>query len=210
TGYIEHYRRPWRTTFDPMPPSGSEISMGISLRVAPKTTLEGRIISSQKERVGSGEGFPELPDKDMMLENRNRARCGLEVSLGPLGAVRSRMDWVQVRIPGEGKSETGWMLLQEMRIAWPGLPRVYARISLYQTDSYLSRLYAQERDVEGAYANPPCYGSGMRWYVVIRQSVGAGITFSAKYAAATGMAGAFSSQTSSTVSMQVDYQTSPE
>jgi hypothetical protein len=210
TGYIEHYRRPWRTPFDPMPPSGSEISMGVSLRVAAKTTLEARIVSSQKERVGSGEGFPDLPDKDMMLETRNRARCGLEVSLGPLGAVRSRVDWVQVRIPGEGKSETGWMLLQELRIAWPGLPRVYARVSLNQTDSYLSRLYAQERDVEGAYANPPCYGTGMRWYVVIRQSVAAGIVLSAKYAASTGMNGAFSSLVSNTVSMQVDYEMSPE
>ncbi|MCC6396308.1 MAG: hypothetical protein IT282_04775 [Bacteroidetes bacterium] len=210
TGYIEHYRRPWRTAFDPMPPSGSEIAIGVTSRVVPRVTVEARIASSRKEGAYTKGTTSSIPDREMMFDLRNRIRCGLEVGLGPLGGLRSRVDWVQVQVPGDGKTETGWMFLQELRIAWPGLPRVNARLSLYQTDSYASRLYAQERDVEGAYANPPCYGSGMRWYVVVRQSVVAGFALSAKIAASTNMNGAFTLPSSSTVSVQVDFQTNPD
>ena len=55
------------------------------------------------------------------------------------------------------------------------------RYILFDTDSYDSRVYQYESDVEGNFSNPPLYGKGTRWYIFIGYDVFQKIRVSAKY-----------------------------
>lgn len=71
----------------------------------------------------------------------------------------------------------------DARIACAGRTTIDARWELFSTDSYASRVYLMERDVEGGYSSPPLYGAGFRWYVMVRTAVVDGLTLSARCAA---------------------------
>ena len=55
------------------------------------------------------------------------------------------------------------------------------RATVFDTDSYDSRLYHYEKNVEGGYANPPLFGQGTRWYIVLGYDISSAITFSFKF-----------------------------
>ncbi len=206
TGFLQHHHRPWRTYFDPVPPSGMDFAVGVSVRVGAGVTLEARVASGRNEQADSYVTSGGMPGVRMVSVTRNRLRCGVDVSLGSAAGIRSRVDWCTLLAPGVHGGEKGWMLLQEARIVWPGVIRVYARAALYQTDSYASRLYAQERDVEGVYSNPPYYGTGFRWYLMFRQALSGGVSLSAKYSVSTGSGGVFMLPADRALTVQLDFR----
>ncbi len=58
---------------------------------------------------------------------------------------------------------------------------VKSRIVFFDTDSYDSRLYQYESDLPGNFSNPPLYGNGIRWYVILRYDFADAFRISMKY-----------------------------
>ncbi len=42
---------------------------------------------------------------------------------------------------------------------------------LFDTDSYATRVYQLERDVSGVFTVPTLYGTGSRWYLIVRATL---------------------------------------
>jgi hypothetical protein len=206
SGHLRHYRRPWRTFYDPVPPSGKELAFGLTLRIAPGVSMDARLTSGWKEHVKSADLRNGMPDVDMAATSREHLRCCLDIGLGTVAGFRSRVDLCQVRMPDAG-GEKGWMFVQEATLRSKESTRISVRAALFRTDSYASRLYAQERDVEGTYTNPPCYGTGMRWYVLVCQPILGAMVISGKYSSSSSLAGAFLQPSDHAISLQIDFRT---
>ena len=58
---------------------------------------------------------------------------------------------------------------------------VDARFIFFKTDSYDSRIYEFENDIQGVMSNVPLYDEGRRWYIVLKFRPVSFVNLSAKY-----------------------------
>ena len=73
---------------------------------------------------------------------------------------------MSVRSPGISRKEDGIMVFQELRWQCHSSLRLSARISVFETDTYDTRVYTYEQDVPGGFSNVPLWGSGLKMYML--------------------------------------------
>lgn len=95
---------------------------------------------------------------------------------------KSRVEIVQVALPGGRGREKGVLLFQDVRMYPISLLLLNARVIMFDTDSFQSRVYEFETDLPGTFSNPALFGKGIRWYVVARYEVAQWFDISIKYA----------------------------
>jgi hypothetical protein len=79
-----------------------------------------------------------------------------------------RVEHAVVQYDPSSYSEKGIMNYFEVRYQHKQFPlSVRCRMSYFETDSYDSRVYQYESDVRGSFSNPPLYGKGNRWYILL-------------------------------------------
>ena len=83
--------------------------------------------------------------------------------------LKERVEYVNYRINNIKANESGFLSF-------------YARIILFQTDSFNSAVYEFENDLTGVLTNLAMYEQGMRWYFIIHYSPLRLFTISLKYA----------------------------
>jgi len=79
-------------------------------------------------------------------------------------------------------SEKGVLMSETMK--WNVMNRLtmQTRLAVFETDSYDSAIYEFEEESPGAYSNPALYGSGVRWYFILRYQIFSKMYIAAKYA----------------------------
>ena len=77
--------------------------------------------------------------------------------------------------------EAGFLIFQDFRYDPSDILRFYGRVVLFQSDSYDSRVYEFENDVNGVMFNPALYGEGIRWYLIVELSPTEFFHISGKY-----------------------------
>ncbi|MGA9116213.1 MAG: hypothetical protein WB626_05505 [Bacteroidota bacterium] len=142
--------------------------------------VQALVRAGERSAAGMTAGSGGLLGRRTDLERARRIRCTLGLRSGPV-FLRSRVEGVRVEGPAPGVPEEGVLLLQELRWGTAGRVDVEIRLVLFQTGSYLTRLYAAERDLPGSYANPPLYGKGVRWHLLGRIRPGRFWDLSLKY-----------------------------
>lgn len=184
TGAIVRHGRPWRTTLDHMPPEGNEISFRVSQRISRTLTLSASMRSSASESWERWQGADLLPRSGSLPSVRRSYLAAIDHTVSAGVRVQLRIAHVRA-LSGDpdGGSGAGWLMGTDVRIVCAGRTTIDARWELFSTDSYASRVYLMERDVEGGYSSPPLYGAGFRWYVMVRTAVIEGLTLSARCAA---------------------------
>ena len=95
---------------------------------------------------------------------------------------RTRLEASTARLGTPARSEHGLLISEELQFGIWSAVDVSTRFALFDTDSYETRMYQMERDVQGSFSNPPLYGKGVRWYVLARFRVLVNVRLSAKYA----------------------------
>lgn len=182
-GAVVRHGRPWRTTLDHVPPEGDEMSLRISQRVSRTVTLSASMRSSTSESWERWQGPDLLPRSGSLPTVRRSFVASIDHTLSPAIRLQLRVAHVRARAGGpEGGSGSGWLMASDVRIVWARGSAIDARWELFSTDSYASRVYLLERDVEGGYSSPPLYGSGLRWYVMVRTALVDGLTLSVRCA----------------------------
>ncbi len=183
-GSVIRHGRPWRTALDRLPPEGDELSLRISQRVSRFLTLAVSLRTSTSESWERQAASGLLPRGGSFLSARRSYLITLDHAVSRSVRVQTRVAHVRAsgNEPGRG-SEAGWMMGSDVHVVlMPGIT-IDVRWELFATDSYASRVYLVERDVDGAYSSPPLSGSGLRWYALIRTSVVDGLALSARFAA---------------------------
>ena len=73
------------------------------------------------------------------------------------------------------------IILSDIRFTPNSLLNIFARITIFKTDSFNSAIYEYENDLIGVLTNRALYGEGIRWYLIIRYRLLKLFTISAKY-----------------------------
>ncbi len=167
-GYYDEFTLPTQNEFSTR---GNEYFFNASVHANKKMNLTFQYKEKVKTESGSLE---ERSQQSVRLDGLYRFQKRL--------TFRQRLELNEVRYSISKIRETGKLAFSEIRYEHASLPvEVAARVVVFETDSYDSRLYEFENDVRGIFSNPPLYGSGMRWYCLSTYDIGTALRISLKY-----------------------------
>jgi Helix-hairpin-helix motif len=150
-----------------------------------------------------------------IFEDRNQQnlRASCSCALNKWMEFTQRIELTGVAYSISHNCSEGLLMFTEFNLA-PARSSFYgtARMIVFDTQSYDSRVYEYESDVPGGYSFPPLYGRGSRWYIVSGWKVSRSVALSCKYSETFQVSGATSGTGNSAaigpldnrVTMQVD------
>jgi DNA uptake protein ComE-like DNA-binding protein len=180
--YYDQFEHPRPTYFIPTPSHGSDFlalgeykfseQFGIAFRFKRKDSPSS---------VDEGDWYGRLVRRTIPRIQQNYRFTGEFISSSSL-RLSSKFEWVNVHYDGLQNSEKG--VLMSETVKWNVVNRLtlQARIAVFETDSFNSALYEFEEEVPGAYSNPALYGSGVRWYCILRYQIFSKMDIAARYA----------------------------
>jgi hypothetical protein len=114
-------------------------------------------------------------------QRTQHARLEIEYHLYGGTQLRARFEKVFIDntyapVSGQGFAMYGDVVLKLRDRVWSNF-----RLTFFSTDSYDARSIFFERDLEGSVSLPALYGSGIRWYLLMRYTLSDRLEFSVKY-----------------------------
>lgn len=100
-------------------------------------------------------------------EKRASIRANFEYYVSPTVRLRSRVEYVQNQEAG-GEKEDGFLIYQDLRVQPTPKLRIDGRISLFDTDSFTTRVYQFESDLLYVLSNTVLYDQGQRAYIALK------------------------------------------
>lgn len=97
---------------------------------------------------------------------RSTYRANLEYEVNDRVRLRTRGEVVQSKSAGE-QPETGYLLYQDIRLNIHEQVQLDMRLTMFDTESYGSRLYQFENDLLYVFAIQPLYNTGQRIYLLL-------------------------------------------
>ena len=174
--FIDQYKFPGSTYYNPLPSEGREFYLNYEVRPVRNTDLNIRYKNERKEVTGS---YSE--QKKLYNQLMQSIKTEFEYNISPKIRLKTRFDYINFLISGAGLKENGLMIYQDIKINLNRNLSAYTRVIFFQTDSYNSRIYQYENDLPGALSSYVLFGSGLRWYALIKYELFNLIILSAKY-----------------------------
>jgi hypothetical protein len=182
SAYYDQFEHPQPTYFIPTPSHGSDF-----LALAEyKLTEQFEIVFRYKRKDSPSSMYEDdvygrLVHRTIPRIQQNYKFTGEFISSSSL-RLSSRFEWVNVHYSGFQNSEKGMLMSETMK--WNVLYHLtmQTRLAVFETDSYDSAIYEFEEEAPGAYSNPALYGSGVRWYCILRYQIFSKMYVAAKYA----------------------------
>ncbi len=172
--YLDQFKFPNSTSSIALPSSGNELSISYEVSPIPKTNLYFRYFTENKEVL-------KLIVTDSKITNRktDKLRAELIYKVTKSLKLKSRIELLYL---DEIKSnEKGLLIFQDVKYSLAKTLSVYGRIIFFQTDSFASRIYEFENDIIGVMKNQPLWGTGVKWYLLLRYTPLKNLYVSAKY-----------------------------
>ncbi len=171
--YYDQFRSPYSNEKIPFSSGGTEFLIYYTVSPFRNTNFKLRYSFSNKD-------YQSILNDQFGFIKKRIENLRLELDFSPSNKIRlkSRFNFSYVSSP---VPEKGFLLFQECKYFCSHFFWVNARVILFRTDSYDSRIYEFENDLPGTMYNPLLYGEGMRWYVLIQYKTEFGLTLSAKY-----------------------------
>jgi hypothetical protein len=113
----------------------------------------------------------------LVNERRQSIRFNAKYKISDAVTLANRIEWMNYRM-GNSKPENGFVIYQDATFKMLSFPLSFnARLAIFKTSSYNSRIYAYENDVLYSFSIPAYYGNGMRYYLTLRYSATRNIDF---------------------------------
>ena len=104
----------------------------------------------------------------LVNEQRQAVRFNAKYKVTEAITLANRIEWAYYKI-GNSKAENGFVIYQDVNFKLLSFPLSFnARLAIFKTNSYNSRIYAYENDVLYSFSIPSYYGNGMRYYITLR------------------------------------------
>ncbi|MEQ8523455.1 helix-hairpin-helix domain-containing protein [Gracilimonas sp.] len=167
SGYIDQYRFA-SPRFGTSQATGGFDMLGLAeLEFTPKLNVYLLIrneIQDQEFEIINVRGAQELL---MGEEKRASIRANFEYQVSPDVRLRSRIEFVRNKEAG-ASWEKGFLLYQDIRIEPTNELRIDGRISVFDTESFSTRVYQFESDLLYVLSNTVLYDQGQRAYVTVK------------------------------------------
>ncbi|MEM6289465.1 MAG: helix-hairpin-helix domain-containing protein [Bacteroidota bacterium] len=191
--YLDQYRFPFLRFNEPRPTQGVEALVHVEhrprryLRVYAQARTETRETGLDVPNVVPGSvvgGLGEETRQTLRLQGEWDATRSLRFRARVEGSrsVPPRLAGPEADGPEAAPTETGSLVYQDVRWQARRWLRADARLTLFNTDGFASRLYAYENDLTGVFAIPALTGRGVRAYVLLRAEPTDGVTAQLKLA----------------------------
>ena len=177
SAFCDFFTFPWPTYYSSAPSAGAEYFAEFSHSPEKGRELNLRARLREKER--------DLPSESPLAEMDDEKRSGLRIQYLFMAAksvrMRSRIEFSEYLF---GKiSDHGYLAFQEIKFQKQGWRlSVSLCYTVFDTDSYQSRIYAYEQDVSTAYSVPAFYGNGSKTILLIQYRMNAHARISARLA----------------------------
>jgi len=174
--YLDQFKFPKPSAYLPLPSDGDELSLSYAKRFSNGIHIYIRYFDERKE-------IQEIVEQENLMVSQKLQKIRGEVTLQVNRSLRlrSRLELLYLSQDQTSKSETGFLLFQDIQLRLPIDLTLYGRVIFFQTDSYASRIYEFENDLTGVMNNQALFGTGMRWYLLLRYRLMKVLQLSLKY-----------------------------
>ena len=174
--YLDQFKYPFPTSQIPLPSSGNELSLSYSNKFSKGVNVFLRYFNEKKE-------VKEIVDQNYLIieQNIQKMRGEITFQINPTVRLRSRLELLYLSQSQTSFSETGFLIFQDIQLKFPFGLTFAGRVIFFQTDSYASRIYEFENDLTGVMTNLALYGTGMKWYFLLRYRIIEILNLSVKY-----------------------------
>ncbi|MCB0728027.1 MAG: helix-hairpin-helix domain-containing protein, partial [Ignavibacteriae bacterium] len=180
--YFDQYKFPYRTYFNPVPVNGNDFLTNAEWKISKELLLNLKYKNENKEETQKHINNEGREVKSIVNRNQINIRTGFIFNIKNNLRFRSRFEYVNVEYRNFTGSNKGYLFYSDIRLIPVKRMTLDTRFIFFNTDSYDSRIYEFENDIQGVMSNLPLYGEGRRWYVVIKYRPFPFINLSAKYA----------------------------
>lgn len=181
SGYLDHFKFPWRTFDNPLPTSGRDVLLQADASATRSLDFSLRYTNKKTETTEASADDLLRETRILVDRSQQKFRFTATYQAGKQLRLRGRIEKTLVDYKLLSSSEHGLLFYQELQYAaFPNLI-AEARLIFFVTDSYDSRLYEYENDLRGVFSNPSLSGKGRRWYMLVRWKVADILNLSAKY-----------------------------
>lgn len=163
--YFDFFKFPWLRFLTDAPTSGMETLTQISYSPTRKFSCYARVKYETKGR--------NAPDDDVAIDypvntKKTTFRFHMAYNLNEQWSLKSRVELNYFNNGFEPKTK-GYLAYQDL--TWMAKNKDWTltgRFGLFQTDEYDNRIYAYENDVLYSFSVPAYYGTGMRYYMMVK------------------------------------------
>ncbi len=158
--YYDIFKSPNKSFKSDFPASGNDFLINYNTRIFKNTTINLKIKREEKE-VTVSDQLTQI----VVNAVKSNYKFELKYTMNKLFYGKTRFELVEHTL--HGTTEIGFLTYQELKYKIKNLISISARIIIFETDSYNSRLYEFENDLRGVMTNIPMFGEGLRWYLLI-------------------------------------------
>lgn len=164
--YMDQYRFPSARFGTHQPTKGYDWFGKAEMSIMPG--LDAYLQLRGKTKEDEYEVTDELGRLRRELDNTRRSsiRGHIEYWANKNVRLRSRGEWVRSREAGE-KVETGYLIYQDLRLVLGKKLTMDTRITVFDTESYASRVYQFENDLLYVFASQVLFDRGQRMYLLV-------------------------------------------
>lgn len=169
--YLDLYSKPWRGFFEPLPTEGREFLVQAEHRFNQNLRLKLRWKEDRRQQTETV--VDEFNREFQQLAEQEKVQYRLQLDASPLSHVRlrTRVEFVNSALASYSQNrsdETGFLVYQDFRIQPTKKLRIEARLTLFDTDSFESRVFQYENDLPGVLTNRALFGRGTRRYLIVK------------------------------------------
>ncbi|RFC55060.1 helix-hairpin-helix domain-containing protein [Brumimicrobium aurantiacum] len=163
--YVDFFKSPWLKYRVDAPSDGHEVLSQLTYR--PSSKFETYIRVREKDKMINVSEF-EGNIRPVERYKQRKYQLGLTADLGSGWKWRSRIDYVTDQRDSEGKQD-GFALTQDLLYRSKQFPiELTLRYAIFNTDSYDTRVYSYEYNLENVFSIPAYFNKGSRTYVMLR------------------------------------------
>lgn len=185
--YLDHYRHPWRTFFQPLPVTGRDLMAQFSVSLSPGAALQLRYKNRLSDKIADRPVSNALNPEQFLKNAKSSYRAQLDLRFSKPWHLRARAEWTQARpewfdkSTNPGSDLNGFMLSCALHfnpafgLHWRG------GITFFDIDDYSARIYQYEPDLPGLMTNVMLQNRGTRWYLLLSYKFASSIDVICKY-----------------------------
>lgn len=179
TAYADHFDFPWLRFATDAPSFGYDYFAQLDHRINRKADLYFRFRTKRKM---TNDDDPWNPIDFITPYTKNTYRFHINYAMGDNWILKNRIELIQY-VEGQNDASSGYLVFQD--VLYRPKEKFYElsmRYTLFQSDSYDSRIYTYENDVLYAFSIPAFSGKGSRAYLMLRLKAHRNIDFWARIA----------------------------
>ncbi|MDX1700874.1 MAG: hypothetical protein R3250_09665, partial [Melioribacteraceae bacterium] len=172
--YVDLFNTPFPRSGVDFPSSGTDFLINYSTKINSGSSI---ILKYKREIKESNS----LSAKRKMIQDiiKTNYKIDLKYKVSPNIYSTTRIEFVEYN--SKNKNESGFSTFQQLKLNLYKDLYILSRITFFDTDSYNSRIYQFENDLQGLMTNKVLFEEGLRWFVLMNISPVKSLKLSIKY-----------------------------